>query len=127
MNEFFTSKGTKDEAIILLNCLLAMGYLIHGKSDYTPEKFINDHFSTYDCIGIDSDNDIVMADDDPITDEEFMLKAWLSRPKPSISIQLNPSYTATLTSTTIKVGCQEFTHEVLEELYEASRKIRNLV
>jgi len=40
-----------------------------------------------------------------------------------IKIQLNGEYTAKVTKDSITVGCQEFTHKAIEELYHASKKV----
>lgn len=45
-------------------------------------------------------------------------------PKP-ISIALNGLYTAEIDKNCVKVGCQTFTHSVIEEVYQAIQKIKS--
>jgi hypothetical protein len=41
-----------------------------------------------------------------------------------IEVKINDSYTATVKKDVIVVGCQKISHDVIEELYKASLKIR---
>ena len=69
-----------------------------------------------------------LTDDDTvvITEAEFMKalkgeKVTFNLPFKK-SVQLNESYEAIVTKDKIKVGCQYFTHDKLEELYKASKE-----
>lgn len=42
----------------------------------------------------------------------------------SHTVRLNSEYLATVTKENVKVGCQTFSHEVIDKLYEASQEVR---
>ena len=49
---------------------------------------------------------------------------WEEYVEPLVEVQLNSEYKAVLSKDKIKVGCQEFTYEKLDELVNASKKFR---
>ena len=61
-------------------------------------------------------------DSDLLGLEEFMAEF---AKKASIRVKLNDSYTATVHEDGIEVGCQSFSHSVIEELAEAIIKVKN--
>ena len=46
----------------------------------------------------------------------------LNQPPKPVEVKLNDEYTAIITDDKVKVGCQEFTHEVINELHKAINK-----
>jgi len=53
-----------------------------------------------------------------------MTVKWEEYVEPLVEVQLNSEYKAVLSKDKIKVGCQEFTYDKLDELVNASKKFR---
>jgi len=67
-------------------------------------------------------------DDLSVTFEEFkqfMQGKGTYTPPFEEELQLNSNHTATVTKKGIRVGCQVFTHETIDTLYELSKKARS--
>jgi hypothetical protein len=60
--------------------------------------------------------------DNEISFETFISKMLGTYKDPNIEVVLNDSHTAIVSKDSIKVGCQTFTHEAIERLYNASKE-----
>lgn len=49
---------------------------------------------------------------------------WAELNNPAVQVVLNNEYSAIVTCDKVKVGCQEFTHEKIEELYKAVQSFK---
>lgn len=56
--------------------------------------------------------------------EKFILKMMGKEVFTPIEVKLNDSYTAVVTPESVKVGCQEFTHQAIKEVYEATQSFK---
>jgi hypothetical protein len=56
--------------------------------------------------------------------EKFLLKMMGKEVFTPIEAKLNDSYTAVVTPESVKVGCQEFTHQAIKEVYEATQSFK---
>jgi hypothetical protein len=59
---------------------------------------------------------------DKIPFETFIAKMLGIYKDPNIEVVLNDSQTAIVSKDSVKVGCQTFTHEAIERLYNASKE-----
>jgi len=56
--------------------------------------------------------------------EKFILKMMGKEVFTPIEVKLNDSYKAVVTPESVKVGCQEFTHQAIKEVYEATQSFK---
>jgi hypothetical protein len=84
-------------------------------------------YKVFPHIKMHSDGDICgcRIDYSAIPFETFISKMLGIYKGPNIEVVLNNSHTAIVSKDSVKVGCQTFTHEAIERLYNASKEATN--
>lgn len=115
---------SNQERLLLIKDLVALGWELDLPEQELVKLFEEEDFKKFPCVGINEEEEVIMFyTSDEV--ERFIIKSkilvLLIKP---IVIELNSSYRAIVYKNKIEVGCQEFTHEKIEELYKASCEMK---
>jgi len=123
-------KHTKEQALEIFKLAIENNLLISVITQKTPLRKDYPYF----CWDGKDEEMLVLSDGIADTSDETNLFVSLTEFKAFIlgkgkytlpfnkALELNSGYKAVVTKQSIKVGCQEFTHDKIKELYQLSQK-----
>ncbi len=118
-------KVAENFAEVLVSLGLKPEYVI-GANRVGKDKYFNEFYEKYPNIGINHgelDSFSLNSSERTISIQEFMDK--ILNGVQAVEIKLNEKYTAIVGDGKVKVGCQEFSFDVVEKLYKAVQESKN--
>jgi len=121
INEELTKNELKNIAKLSIDCDINLQTIDTFLETRSMHKYVS--FARQKIVKVNT----IDEDDFVITKDEFInFMKGIGEEVFNETLILSDKYSARVTKSSIKVGCQYFTHETLDKLHELSLKARNL-